>query len=453
LIDPKSARTLAHAWEASQGDDKDGTPSRVGQLFGTREVLDVDRAAALPHGLVQELIDVGLVEQVGEGIRGTVQLSSWEGFVVAHDPSNPLELRSDSVGGINPTTRTLAALTVRRPVARALDVGTGCGAQALLAARHADEVVATDVNPRALWLTEINAAINGLTNITCVEGSMFDPVAGEKFDLVVGNLPFVVSPDSDYAFRDSGLPGDDVSRIAVEGAASALNPGGYAHLMCNWMLEPETHWSDRPLAWFTSLECSAWLLYYSDESSRDYAEKWNRALLRNRPDEYLDTVERWVVYHNDIGAVAIANGAIVLYGDDLGTRRVDRMAVPPQGDGGSQVERAFSATAHIEDRDLIEAVITLVSPHDLRQLLRHQDRRYVAADAQLVLDDTAGVAGDVAPMAAHALLRLDGQRALGDVIEQAVEETGLDRDELLDTTIGVLAELGRQGIVDVRWPD
>lgn len=425
----------------------------MSSLFGTAEPLSIDQADALPRGLVDTLVDSGLVERSGGEIRATVRFSSWEGFVVAHDPSNPLELRSDSVSGINPTTRTLAALTVRRPVQRALDVGTGCGAQALLAARHADEVVATDVNPRALWLTEINAAMNGLTNITCVEGSMFEPVAGEKFDLVVGNLPFVVSPDSDYTFRDSGLPGDDVSRIAVEGAASALNPGGYAHLMCNWMLEPETHWSDRPLAWFTSLECSSWLLYHSNESSRDYAEKWNHALLRNRPDEYLDTVERWVAYHNDVGAAAIANGAIVLYSDDLGARRVDRMAVPPQGNGGSQVERAFSAAARTEDRDLNEAVITPVSPHGLRQLLRHEDRRYVAADAQIVLDDTAGVAGDVSPMAAHALLRLDGQRALGEVIEQAVEETGLDRDELLDTTIGVFAELGRQGIVDIRWPD
>jgi methylase of polypeptide subunit release factors len=453
LIDATAAREVATIWEAGQGDSDDTTECAVTQLFGSREVLDADRAAALSYGLVQELVDGGLVERVGEGIRGTVRFSPWEGFVVAHDPSNPLELHSDSVAGINPTTWTLAALTVRRPVARALDVGTGCGAQALLAARHADEVVATDVNPRALWLTDINAALNGLTNITCVEGSLFDPVEGEKFDLVVGNLPFVVSPDSDYTFRDSGLPGDDVSRIAVEGAASVLNPGGYAHLMCNWVLEPDTHWSTRPLAWFASLGCSSWLLYHSNESSRDYAEKWNRALLKDRPDEYLDTIERWVAYHTDIGAEAIANGAIVLHRDDLGTRRIDRMAVPPEGNGGTQVERAFSAAARMEGRDLSEAVITLVSPHRLRQVLRYEDHQYVAADAQLVLDDTAGVVGDVAPMAAHVLLRLDGQRALGDVIEQAVEETGFDRDELLDATIGVFTELGRQGIVDVRWPD
>ena len=453
MISRPVARQLKDLWKPGQQDSVDAAVSAISLLFGTSETLPPASKDGLPLGLMDSLVDGAIVGQVDGGFRGTVRFSDWDGFVIAHDRSNPLELREDSVSGINPTTRTLAALTVRPRVARALDVGTGCGVQALLAARHADEVVATDVNPRALWLTDINAVLNDVTNITCVEGSLFDPVEGEKFDVVVGNLPFVVSPDSDYTFRDSGLPGDDVSRIAVEGAASVLNPGGYAHLMCNWVLEPDTHWSTRPLAWFASLGCSSWLLYHSNESSRDYAEKWNRALLKDRPDEYLDTIERWVAYHNDIGAEAIANGAIVLHRDDLGTHRIDRMAVPPQGNGGAQVERTFSAAARMEGRDLSEAVITLVSPHRLRQVLRYQDHQYVAADAQLVLDDTAGVVGDVAPMAAHVLLRLDGQRALGDVIEQAVEETGFDRDELLDATIGVFAELGLQGIVDVRWPD
>ena len=422
------------------------------RLFGTSEMVLVEQAGVLPRTLIETLIDDGLVEQVAGGIRGTVQFSDWEGFVIAHDPSNPLELRENSVSGINPTTRTLAALTVRRPVGRALDVGTGCGAQALLAARHADEVVATDVNPRALWLTEINAALNGLTNITCVEGSLFEPVTGEKFDLVVGNLPFVISPDSDYTFRDSGLPGDDVSRIAVEGAAAALNEGGYAHLMCNWALEPGAHWSQRPLEWLSSLECSAWLLYHSSESSRDYAEKWNRALLKDRPDDYLNTIERWIAYHNAIGATAVANGAVVLHRDEFGLRRIDRMAVPPQGNGGGQVERVFSIAARTDDRHLSDAIATLVSPHSFRQVLRYQDHQYVAADAQLVLDDTAGVVGDVAPLAAHVLLRLDGRRALGEIIEQTVEETGLDEHELLDTTVGVFADLVHQGVVEVCWP-
>src|SRR6266516_964738 len=80
--------------------------------------------------------------------------------------------------------RLVASLTPRLRVERALDVGTGSGVQALLAARHARHVVATDVNARALAYTELNAALNGLTNIDCRQGGFLEPVAGERFDLV-----------------------------------------------------------------------------------------------------------------------------------------------------------------------------------------------------------------------------------------------------------------------------
>ena len=83
------------------------------------------------------------------------------------------------VAPYTPTASWLAALTPRRRVARALDVGTGNGVHALLAAAHSDHVIATDVNPRALAFTEINAALNGLDNIETRLGSLFEPVAGE----------------------------------------------------------------------------------------------------------------------------------------------------------------------------------------------------------------------------------------------------------------------------------
>ena len=73
--------------------------------------------------------------------------------------------------GIVPATETLAHLTVRRPATRALDLGTGCGAQALWLARHSESVVAVDVNPRALALASFNASLNGIANVQCREGS------------------------------------------------------------------------------------------------------------------------------------------------------------------------------------------------------------------------------------------------------------------------------------------
>ena len=88
----------------------------------------------------------------------------------------------DFVPGIQSPSVTLAKLAVRRRIRRALDLGTGCGIQALLAAKHAEHVVATDVNPRALSFAAFNARLNGVENIEFRLGNSFEPVAGERFD-------------------------------------------------------------------------------------------------------------------------------------------------------------------------------------------------------------------------------------------------------------------------------
>ena len=87
--------------------------------------------------------------------------------------------------GISPASTSLAQLTLRHDVGTALDLGTGCGVQALHLAGHADRVVATDVNRRALDLARFNAELNEVGGRVDVrDGSFFAPVAGERFDLI-----------------------------------------------------------------------------------------------------------------------------------------------------------------------------------------------------------------------------------------------------------------------------
>ena len=121
------------------------------------------------------------------------------GFYVAHD--HEADVAFDHVAGISNATRTLAALTLRRPARRALDLGTGCGSQALLTSRHAEHVVATDVTERRSRVARLNLELNDVTNVELREGSLLSRSQGERFDLIVSNPPFVVSPDTDLVFR------------------------------------------------------------------------------------------------------------------------------------------------------------------------------------------------------------------------------------------------------------
>ncbi|NED63788.1 methyltransferase, partial [Streptomyces sp. SID10244] len=73
---------------------------------------------------------------------------------------------------------SLARAVIRTPVRRALDIGTGCGIQALHLGTHCDEIVATDTNERALALAGATARLNGM-RWELRSGSLFEPVAGE----------------------------------------------------------------------------------------------------------------------------------------------------------------------------------------------------------------------------------------------------------------------------------
>src|SRR5438034_7280699 len=200
-------------------------------LFLQLPVSARDAEAALGRGSLEALEATGLAE-VGDRVMsrarilpiGKVLLAS-DGF--SRDGDDP----ADYVATYTPTARVLDSLTPRPRVDRFLDVGTGSGIHALLAAQHARQVIATDVNPRALAYTALNAALNGLHNIECRQGSLFEPVDGERFDLITCNAPYVVSPERRWAYRDSEFSEDEVSRRVIGAAAEHLTEGGYAAVL------------------------------------------------------------------------------------------------------------------------------------------------------------------------------------------------------------------------------
>ena len=174
------------------------------------EAAAVDRALG---GSAELLVRLGVASEDGDVLRAAARIVPHDDLLIASD--RVTETAPEHVAGVHWPSATLSNLTVRREVATALDVGTGNGIQALVASRHAARVVATDVNERALAFAEFNAALNGVENVEFRAGSFFEPVEGERFDLVVCNPPYVISPETAHVFRDSGLPGDTVSEKLV----------------------------------------------------------------------------------------------------------------------------------------------------------------------------------------------------------------------------------------------
>ncbi|GAB6859798.1 DUF7059 domain-containing protein [Microbacterium xylanilyticum] len=188
-------------------------------------------------------------------------------------------LPSDHVLGVGGASRTLASLVMPIEVERALDLGTGCGIQALLVSRHAGSVIATDISARALAYAELNAMLAGVQNIEFRRGSLFEPVAGESFGLIVSNPPFVITPRGadvpEYEYRDGGLVGDALVEAFVRTAPGHLVPGGAAQLLGNWESIGAALGMRRIESWIDSA-LDAWVVQRETLSPLAYAELWIR---------------------------------------------------------------------------------------------------------------------------------------------------------------------------------
>ncbi len=246
--------------------------------------LPVSRAAAERILPLPALVDGGILEVDGDEVRARVDVRPYADEVgdwwVVADLTPGLDgsrapIPDDHVLGVNAASSTLAQLTVRRPVGRALDLGTGCGVQSLHLGRHCTEIVATDVNRRALAMASITARLNGM-EVDLREGSLFGPVAGERFDLIATNPPFVVSPGGRHVYRDSGLAGDEVSRRVVTEGAGHLTDGGMLQALANWMHVRGSDWRERVGGWVASTGCDAWVIQREVQDPAEYVELWLR---------------------------------------------------------------------------------------------------------------------------------------------------------------------------------
>ena len=412
----------------------------LGSPVGNAEAKDA--LAPLDLARAQES---GLLECFDDGVRPAVKLVPCEGLVFASDLriGDPLNVPPDYVTGVNPTSRTLSNVTVRRAVTSSLDLGTGCGVQALLAAQHSQHVVAVDINQRALDFAAFNARLNGISNIEFRLGNLFEPVEGQRFDLIVCNPPYVISPDSMYTYRDGGLPGDEFCRQLVRQAPRFLEDGGYAHVLCNWTHRREQQWSDPLGQWVQDNGCGTLLLYYGSEDPLTYADRWNQPLRSADPGAYEQTLDRWADYYQRSGIEAIAFGAVVLRRSS-GRGWVQMVPLPSnaQSPAGDQLQNMFAAQDYLAGlesaQDLLAGTFRLVERHHVEQRLAQRDGQYAIQGSAVCLDEGLGLRGVVDPYAFFLMARCDGTRPLGLILDDLAKVSGEDKTQLVESTLAVV---------------
>jgi methylase of polypeptide subunit release factors len=426
-----------------------GTLVRMFVLDAQVDAASAARAFA-PLSL-DEVERLGLIARDGDAVRALVRIVPHDELLIASDrrvahgePEQP-----DHVAGVHGPSLTLSHLTVRQPAATALDVGTGSGVQAILAASHTGRVVATDVNERALVFAAFIAQLNGVENLELRAGSFFEPAAGERFGLVTCNPPYVISPESAYLFRDSGLVGDTVSRRVVEQAGAFLEEGAFASMLVSWVVEPGGDWSAPLRDWIAESGCDAWLLHHGTDDPLTHAGNWLRHEVGRDPDAYAAAVDRWLEYFARLGIEAIAVGAVILRRrSGPNWVRADELHGDRLRPASGHILRVFAAQDFLATGSSLLDERLVPAPHArLEQKLEFLDGWQAAAS--ITLADGLGVRATLDPGATAMIAALDG-RPFGDVVRELARTEGDSEEATARTLVPIAREMLAAGFLERR---
>ncbi len=464
--DDALARGLRRPAERALGDRTDAL-AVLGRLWGLGLTVGVDEAASALSALgVGGAVELGLAHVEGDVVRPDVLVrpqafsddaGEVEWWIASDLDEAALEgpLPEDHVLGVGGASQTLARLQLTRTAGTALDLGTGCGIQALRLRRLVDRVVATDISERALRFTRLNALLNGVDGIETRHGSLFDPVAGEVFDRVASNPPFVITPRVEgvpaYEYRDGGLEGDALVAAVVAGVSAHLSPGGVAQSLGNWEYRGTDSGLERVRAWVGD-GVDAWIIEREVLDPLAYAELWVRdgGTVPGTP-AYARLIDAWLEDFARRGVTGIGFGYVLLRRPLAGgptLARYERVAGGGEAAFGPHLAACLAAhdRAALLDDDALAASVLRVAP-DITEARHHRPGE---GDPSVIeLQQGGGFARriEVDPALAALVGACDGDLAVGVLVDAIARLMEVDAAHLRADLLPRVRELLVTGFV------
>lgn len=429
-------------------------------LLGVEETRD-RAAVAFPTAGVDALVVNGVLTVTDSGsVRAALDIrphgDGRRDFVVVSDLDAALSegaVRHDHVLGIGGASVTLVRAVVREPVRRALDLGTGCGIQALHLDAHCAEIVATDTNERALALAAATARLNGMSwDLRC--GSLFEPVAGERFDLIVSNPPFVVGAGArDYIYRDSGMVGDALSSNLIQQIGDHLEPGGTAHVMANWIVRDGQDWRDRVRGWLAGTGLHAWVVQRELADPVSYVSLWTSDA-GEPPEQAARRGGEWLDWFAAEGITGVGMGMIALRAPGADEHRppdhvIEEITGADEVVTGAEVDAFFARREylhHTSDTELLAARLSTAPVFLDEQSLPGPDGWQVVGAAVRRPGGPGAVLG-VDEVSRALLAGCRGEVPLGTLIDLLAAHHGVDAAALAAAALPVVREAIGRGIL------
>jgi methylase of polypeptide subunit release factors len=431
-------------------------------IAGQTESAGHIEAALAPLPLAAA-VEAGLVEPYGDGLHAGLDLdvhtgrtgTDWWVLSDLDTDARPGPLRTDHVLGIGNAATTLADATVRAPVGSALDLGTGCGVQALQLSTHAGAVTATDLSDRALRFAATTAALNGL-RWELLAGDMLVPVAGRRFDLVVSNPPFVVGPAATrYTYRDSGRAGDALCTELAAAAPVLLNEGGTLQFLANWLHVSGEDWHERVAGWVADSGCDAWIVQREISDPVEYVNLWLRDAAEPfdpaRAPAWLDWFDA-----NKVEAVGFGVVTIRRSGREQAVVRVEELRQRVEPPLGRRIEQWFTRQSWLAAQPSILDTRPVRAPGiTLTQEAGHDGDDWAVHKQVLTLADGLRWSEEVDPVALALVSGADGSVPVRDLVAVLAQAFDTPEPVLAAMSEPVVAHLVERGYLipaDARAP-
>lgn len=375
----------------------------------------------------ETLVQAGLIFIESNRVLPAVKLIPFRGLYLVFDRQARLNTkdRQDYVMGVGSSTLTLSNLTIRNQVSRFLDLGSGCGTLALIAASHSDHVTAADLNPRAVAIARFNAMLNGMDHVDCIQGSFFDPFENQAFDLITTNPPFVISPEDRYIYRDSQMPADNACRHIVQKAPRYLNEGGYLQMLCNWVEIKGVPWQERLETWFAGSGCNGWVIRSETLDAQTYIKTWIRHTEQGASEEnFAQRFDAWLAYFQKHDIDAVGAGLITMKkaSDAKNWFKAEHGPENMLGPCGEDICLGYNLKDflenHKDDQTLLDLTFQPALQLRLERFSRPSGNGWIDASIRLKMIKGFEWAADIDPFVADMIGNCDGKRPLGLLLEQ-----------------------------------
>jgi hypothetical protein len=372
-------------------------------------------------------------------------------------------MRPDYVLGVGGASTTLAQLTVREHFDRALDIGTGCGVQALHLSRHTDSVVGTDLNLRALDFARLTTELSipeQRARLDFRGGSLFEPVAGETFDLIVSNPPFVISPESArgkgrFVYRDADLPGDELCRRFIEQATAHLAEDGWCQILANWLHADGVDWRERVAPWIRGTGCDAWVVQREFQDPAEYAELWLRDAGDHGTPDYISRYQAYLDYFTANNIDGVGFGWITLRntGAQVPTIRLEEVTGQIDQPLGAQIPGWFARHAFLRDTDdeqLRGLAFGVAEDVTLEQRAEPTGDGWTPRATRIQHNSGLHRSGEIDPIGITLLGAADGRRTLGELLDRLAGDFGLAPELLRESGMETIRSLIEEGFLTIN---